>query len=417
MVAAIRNFMPTELHDGGLRLVAAGQSLLRYAPTSAEINLMASLYPVLGMGDVTFTDMEVACYPSGDAWPVRSGVVHGADSSVLRLLKEWGFSAVAIANNHIGDYGPPGIFAALQLTETLGLLAAGAGADRVSAWSPSVWSEKGVALLAVAAGLGGVPGEALDASSHQAARAGVAALHVRRTLVADAETYRMLADFVSATGHGDRMRSEVTNGRKPLTSELDLYGVPVRQGDTCFEDDQPDSTEVELIVHQVEVAATTWPFVIVSLHNHAWAPDWSVVPTWLRRVAHLCVDAGAVAVLCHGVPVMAGIEIYRNRLCCYGLGNFIFHTGRTTGYPGDEVWRSAVISADFTETGAVRAVALRPVALGRVGTTPAGVPCGGFPKLAEADDAEVVLHDLDRLSRPFGIGVRQVRGELGMIMF
>ncbi len=42
----------------------------------------------------------------------------------------------------------------------------------------------------------------------------------------------------------------------------------------------------------------------------------------LLRFAHRAVDAGADLILCHGAHVPRPVEIYKNRLIVYGLGNF-----------------------------------------------------------------------------------------------
>ncbi len=50
----------------------------------------------------------------------------------------------------------------------------------------------------------------------------------------------------------------------------------------------------------------------------------------VRKFAHACMDAGADLVLGHGPHILRGMELYRNKLIVYSLGNFIFD------YPGAE---------------------------------------------------------------------------------
>jgi len=50
----------------------------------------------------------------------------------------------------------------------------------------------------------------------------------------------------------------------------------------------------------------------------------------VREFAHTCIDAGADLILGHGPHILRGIELYRNKLIVYSLGNFIFD------YPGVE---------------------------------------------------------------------------------
>ena len=51
-----------------------------------------------------------------------------------------------------------------------------------------------------------------------------------------------------------------------------------------------------------------------------------------RALAHDAVDAGADLVLGHHPHVLQGLELYRNKLIAYSLGDFVFdHYSRPTG--------------------------------------------------------------------------------------
>jgi len=83
----------------------------------------------------------------------------------------------------------------------------------------------------------------------------------------------------------------------------------------------------------VESAANRAHVVIVSFHGGAEGSKALHVPQGretfygedrgdLRRFTHAVVDAGADVVLGHGPHVLRGMEIYRERLIAYSLGNF-----------------------------------------------------------------------------------------------
>ncbi|HYX93068.1 MAG TPA: CapA family protein, partial [Myxococcaceae bacterium] len=83
----------------------------------------------------------------------------------------------------------------------------------------------------------------------------------------------------------------------------------------------------------VRTAAASHDVVIVSFHGGAEGARALHVPAGeeqfygenrghLRKFAHLVVDAGADLVLGHGPHVLRGMEIYRDRLIAYSLGNF-----------------------------------------------------------------------------------------------
>ena len=384
---------------------AAGQCLIRYRPTGDDVARTAGLARIVGDGDVAFTNLEVAMAPCSGSVRMRPSGSHVAGEGVLHTLAQWGFDTVSLANNHVGDLGPSGAREARRAAARRGWLAAGVGDGRVAALS-AVAGGAGIALVAVSAGFAPLPGAAVDPDGALPGRSGVATLRVRRRITADPERFAALRALVESTGHARRVERERLSGRMDRSGALDVYGVVVERGAVCAELDEAVPEDVAELLASVGAAADAGNRVLVSIHNHAWAPDWSAVPTWLRGVARSCVDVGACMVLCHGVPVMSGMEVYRGRLCCFGLGNFVFHTHRTGGYPQAEVWRSVVVAADCDPDGSVQRVELRPVALSRVSLDD-GEEAGGFPGPAGPADCEAALAWVDSRSRPFGCRVRQ----------
>src|SRR5450756_3182357 len=67
-------------------------------------------------------------------------------------------------------------------------------------------------------------------------------------------------------------------------------------------------------------------YVVASFH---WGIELATSPgADQRELAHLAVDSGADLVLGHHPHVVQGLELYRNRLIAYSLGNFIFSPPR-----------------------------------------------------------------------------------------
>ena len=63
-------------------------------------------------------------------------------------------------------------------------------------------------------------------------------------------------------------------------------------------------------------------FIVVSFH---WGAEKSETPKdYQFFFAHLAIDSGADLVLGHHPHVLQGLEIYKNRLIAYSLGNFAF---------------------------------------------------------------------------------------------
>jgi hypothetical protein len=91
--------------------------------------------------------------------------------------------------------------------------------------------------------------------------------------------------------------------------------------------------DVETARRAVLDAAAKSDLVIVSFHGGAEGPTNQHVPRGpevylgeargdLRKFTHAVVDAGADLVIGHGPHVVRGMEVYRNRLIAYSLGNF-----------------------------------------------------------------------------------------------
>ena len=92
--------------------------------------------------------------------------------------------------------------------------------------------------------------------------------------------------------------------------------------------------------------ASSHDLVIVSFHGGAEGPDATRLPFEeefylgetrgeVVRFAHSVIDAGADLVLGHGPHVSRAMELYRDRLIAYSLGNFATHFGvRVDGMAG-----------------------------------------------------------------------------------
>jgi poly-gamma-glutamate synthesis protein (capsule biosynthesis protein) len=71
-------------------------------------------------------------------------------------------------------------------------------------------------------------------------------------------------------------------------------------------------------------------FVVVSFH---WGKEYTRQPSRDQRsLAHQAIDAGADLILGHHPHVLQGLELYRERLIAYSLGDFVWdHYSRETG--------------------------------------------------------------------------------------
>lgn len=92
----------------------------------------------------------------------------------------------------------------------------------------------------------------------------------------------------------------------------------------------PGSGHRERLLADISAAAKQADWVVVSFH---WGIEYmGQASREQRALAHDAVDAGADLVLGHHPHVLQGLELYRNRLIAYSLGDFVFdHYSRVTG--------------------------------------------------------------------------------------
>ncbi|MBI5969851.1 MAG: CapA family protein [Deltaproteobacteria bacterium] len=108
-----------------------------------------------------------------------------------------------------------------------------------------------------------------------------------------------------------------------------------------------------IIAKDVKAARAKADVVIVSLH---WGAEYENTPTDKQReTAHKIIDAGADLLIGHHPHVMQGIEIYKDKIIAYSLGNFLFdQKGKGTdrgfilviNYDGKNLKSASVIPLD-----------------------------------------------------------------------
>jgi len=141
----------------------------------------------------------------------------------------------------------------------------------------------------------------------------------------------------------------------------------------------------ERLVAQVAAAAKEVDFLVVSFH---WGTEYEAVASGHQQsLAHKVIDAGADLVLGHHPHVIQGLEIYKDRLIAYSLGDYIFdHYSRATG-------ESFVLQITIPQEGGPSGKII-PVYLHDVWGVPAPVSGG---------EADAILDRLARLSSALGL--------------
>lgn len=145
------------------------------------------------------------------------------------------------------------------------------------------------------------------------------------------------------------------------------------------------TTSHDRVVAAVKAAAKKADYVIVSFH---WGEEYVLSANQgQRNLAHKVIDAGADLILGHHPHVIQGMEIYKDKLIAYSLGDFVFdHYKRITG-------EAFVLQVTLDKSGPPTAKII-PVYL----SDPWGIPAP-----VTGSEAKVILDRLATYSKPFGL--------------
>lgn len=240
--------------------------------------------PALQTADLRFAQCERSFstrgYPPG--WG-RNGTGEGnGDHTRLspELAEVWrtaGIDVASLASNHTRDWGPEALVDTLELFEKMGIATIGAGKNDEEARRPAVFDIGGVSV----AFLGYV--SVIRNGEHAGpGRPGLAPLRAR--------TYYEPIDY------------------QP--------GCPPRILTVAYEED------VQAMIADIGRARQLADVVVVSLH---WGVHLlpKVLGTYQPPVAHAAIDAGADLILGHHTHLINAVEVYRGKVCFYGIGNFM----------------------------------------------------------------------------------------------
>ena len=135
-----------------------------------------------------------------------------------------------------------------------------------------------------------------------------------------------------------------------------------------------DLLDIPLAEKQIKILAENSDLVLVSIHAGAEGKDVQHVPFKnemfysedrgdVVKFSHAVIDAGADLVVGHGPHVPRALELYKNRLIAYSLGNFLTYQGiRITGENGVAPVLNVTLAHDgrFKEGQIISARQIRP---------------------------------------------------------
>jgi len=202
-------------------------------------------------------ETSITCHP--EPWPDK-GIHYRMHPDNAAFLNKAGISACALANNHLLDWGRPGLTETLKVLSGQGVAHAGAGPDLPAASEP--------ARLKLGAG--------------------------KRVLI-------WSLGFANS-------------GIPP-----DWAALEDRSGVWWAWEPSVDSAEV--VAERIRAEQRPGDLVVVSVH---WGGNWGYeIPPGHRAFAHRLIDAGAHLIHGHSSHHPKGMELYRGAPILYGCGDFI----------------------------------------------------------------------------------------------
>lgn len=314
-----------------MRIVAFGQAVI-HRPVDWTNEIRNAAWGA----DAAICNFE-GCLPPEGAWPMKRKTVHPAHDDSLALLRSLGITHLALANNHAWDFGHVGIVNTRVRAEAAGFVVAGAGRTLTEAATPAI--RNGIALIA--ADCGPTPDWAIASATSP----GINPLRVTRALgLPKADVVRLDA-IARETGEAELRRKRRAIGYDRPTEGMEFYGLALALADTPQEVWRCDEADFERLAENIARNRSNADRIVVALHYHHWASDWSGPPAWLVALAQRISEAGADAVICTGPPFLYELIVHNGAAIAPSLGNLVFHTARGDTYDdlGYPVWDGGIL--------------------------------------------------------------------------
>ena len=318
------------------------------------------LIELLKNSDLSFANMECAIQ-DGEDWPAFgsgmgwAGTVMGAPPSMIEELKFMGIDAVYAANNHVADFGEPGILTTIDYLKRGGMPYAGIGASLTEAAQPAYLETENarVALIALAdwgprqmmdllfpwpAGYMGS-----DELPPYKSRPGVNLLRYDSVAHVDRAAFDQLrrisqelnwergkiVRFQGAARTETLIGSSLKGWEKDTDTEFFFMGRKFVLGEKFRMATFPYQEDLERTYKHVTEARRHADVVIVALHDQAHGVG---VHDYINAFAHGCIDAGADVYVNHG-GLQRGVEFYKGKAILYGQPPLYLQNNEVTKLP------------------------------------------------------------------------------------
>lgn len=365
---------------GPLRLVIAGQALLKVDPRTISGEPFADVRPIVESADIAFTNFEMAVNPEDNSCGLREDYVvylgqprmsveerpgnaaapHAVSPSIMEFLADMNFRLMSLSNNHTWDLGPCGVEATIEAAERYGVAHAGTGATLAQATAPVYVATKGVNVALVASNTSRDPRDELISSVN-----GV------------------------WTGNAEDWNRNITAVREAAQqADFVIFYQHFQIFDAHFEGLGPRELTPE---------------------GHAYVES---VSDWQTEFARAIIDAGASMYISHGHRGFDGIEIYNGRPILRQFGGLAYPAMKEIGAYDAEYAFWGLLGELTVEDGAVTHMEFTPLLLDEGEDLVGKVDHAeflrrrGFPEIAKRETAQEILERFKTLSARYGADVR-----------
>jgi poly-gamma-glutamate synthesis protein (capsule biosynthesis protein) len=183
--------------------------------------------------DARIVNLETAVTTSPAAWPAKD-VLYRTHPDNLTILQAARIDCCVVANNHVLDWGQPGLFETLDSLHSAGVATAGAGRDRSEAQAPAVIDVAAgrVIVLGLGSTTSGIPAEWAATEDRPGVDLVAGGSASAEAIAGRLAQIRRPRDVVVASIHwGSNWGYDVPGQQRRLAHELiDVGGVDVVHG-------------------------------------------------------------------------------------------------------------------------------------------------------------------------------------------
>lgn len=340
--------------NGELVIMAVGDVFVNRSDPPSVFARVAS---VLRQGDVVVGNYEGLNCDRGSpiVGKIEAGSQHLRSApDNIRALECAGFNAVSLANNHNMDYGEEGLLQGIALLDKLNIAHAGGGTNLEAAHRPAIVerNEVKVALLSYTSIF--IPG-----FSAQENKAGLSTIRVNTS-------YQPPDNWYYQPGY------------PPLMTTT------------------PDPLDLERMINDVRQAKQQADIVLVAFH---WGVSWGFgkVVGYQKELGRAAIDAGADLILGAHPHSLQPMEIYKGKLICYCMGNFVMDGMSNAHFGADTIILKCLV---------------KDKKIGKISFIPARISDQWQPYTLAADESTEVMKKMESVSEDFGTTFSMADGEV-----